>query len=417
MIIVHSYGLPEDSDTLQCYLGLQNTTADVQQRLIIMQTAVERAYEVSEYKDDDSTLKIFLAPEFYFRGLNGAFSFQTEAESEEVQQEGVCNDICQILRGLERIVADERFEHWLFLFGTVIASETLATEESSDEFDYQFYNFAPLYKGYNPTTTTSKEQQQQRIGKNFIVPKRYVSNIDFLTPTRDLTNRSMVMELLDEGDHLDGDTLLNPHLEGIKRYHNDVWVEYKDELTSLGYTMIEYGWFYMDGIAFSVEICLDHLAHRAVSTYMADMVTGGKTLVPSSANDTVEWAGIPKQQAQISLVSSAGMEVTVESISLANGGYIFLQDGVNGNVMPHQSYGDDDCKPNEYEFFGGSQSIQRTAVVTATDVTFEYDMNMDFENYDLYTEGEKWKDKLKGVFSAVVYKPHLTVYDAVNIPL
>ena len=52
-------------------------------------------------------------------------------------------------------------------------------------------------------------------------------------------------------------------------------------------------------------------------------------------------------------------------------------------------------------------------------MTFEYDMNMNFENYDLYTieGGENWKDKLKGVFSTVVYKPHLTVYDAVNIPL
>src|SRR5210317_2156711 len=116
MDTVHSYGQPEDSDTLQCYLGLQNTTADVHQRLSIMQTAVERAYEVSKYKDDDTTLKIFIAPEFYFRGLNGAFSFQTE-ESEG--EEGVCNDICQILRGLEDVVADERFEHWLFLFGTV----------------------------------------------------------------------------------------------------------------------------------------------------------------------------------------------------------------------------------------------------------------------------------------------------------
>lgn len=120
---------------------------------------------------------------------------------------------------------------------------------------------------------------------------------------------------------------------------------------------------------------------------------------------------------------------------------------MEGNVNPHQTYGEDDCRPNEYEFFGGSQCIKRTAVVSgkqivsycyicyfsylcalttchyslATDVTFEYEMNLNFINYDLYPEnnGEdvQWKDILKGVFSTAVYKPKLTVYDPVNIAL
>lgn len=401
---LHSYGLPEDSDALQCYLGLEDTNEDVERRLSIMQNAVDRAYDVSN--KDDSILKIFIAPEFYFRGLNGAYDFVSE---EEEEKEGECSDVCQILKGLEDIVADERFENWMFLFGTVIASETLATDET--DFDYQFYNFAPLYKGFDPATT-------KRIGKNFIVPKRYVSNIDFLTPVRDLTNRSLVLE---ETDYLDELTVMNPHANGIKKYHNDMWTKYKSELTTLGYNMIEYGWLYMDGISFSVEICLDHLTHRALMTYMADVVTGSKTRIPSSANGSVEWVGIPKHQAQISLVSSAGMDVVVESLALADGGHIFLQDGMEGNVNPHQTYGEDDCRPNEYEFFGGSQCIKRTAVVSATDVTFEYEMNLNFINYDLYPknngEDVQWKDILKGVFSTAVYKPKLTVYDPVNIAL
>lgn len=97
----------------------------------------------------------------------------------------------------------------------------------------------------------------------------------------------------------------------------------------------------VDGISFSIEICLDHLAHRALSTYMADVVTGSKTRIPSSANDSVEWVGIPKHQAQISLVSSSGMEVQVPSLALANGGHVFLQDGVGGGVEPHTTYGED----------------------------------------------------------------------------
>eukprot|EP00581_Thalassiosira_minuscula_P017119 CAMPEP_0183721290 /NCGR_PEP_ID=MMETSP0737-20130205/13610_1 /TAXON_ID=385413 /ORGANISM="Thalassiosira miniscula, Strain CCMP1093" /LENGTH=540 /DNA_ID=CAMNT_0025951275 /DNA_START=326 /DNA_END=1948 /DNA_ORIENTATION=+ len=401
---LHSYGQPEDSETLQCYLGLENTAMDVQRRLDIMTDAVNRAYDISS--KDESTLKIFLAPEFYFRGLDGAFEFSTEEAEDKA---GECSDICHILKGLENIAAHKRFENWLFLFGTVIASEALPRE---DTFDYQFYNFAPLYKGFDPATS-------QRIGKNFIVPKRYVSNIDFLTPLRHLTNKTMTMELLDEENHTLYKTLMNPHASGQKRYGNNIWNRYKDELTILGYNMIEYGWFFMDGISFSVEICLDHLVHRALMTYMADVVTGSKTRIPSSANDSVEWVGIPKHQAQISLVSSAGMDVTVASLALANGGHIFLQDGMEGNVPPHKTYGEDDCQPNEYEFFGGSQCVKRTAVISATDVTFGYEMNMEYKDYDLYPEngGKKWKDVISGLFSSTAYRPKLTVYDPVNITL
>lgn len=241
----------------------------------------------------------------------------------------------------------------MFLFGTVIASEALPLE---DTFDYQFYNFAPLYKGFDPASSKG-------VGKRFLVPKRYVSNIDFLTPMRDLLNSTDAMELLDEKDNL-ALTLDNPHASGRKKYDSAIWTSYKDELATLGYTMIEYGWLFLDGVSFSVEICLDHLIHRALQTYLADVVTGSKVRIPSSANDSIEWVGIPKQQAQVSLVSSAGMDVTVESLALADGGHIFLQDGMDGDVEPHTTYGEDECRPNTNEFFGGSQSVRRNAVVS-----------------------------------------------------
>ena len=66
----------------------------------------------------------------------------------------------------------------------------------------------------------------------------------------------MVMELLcDYEENLD-EVVMNP--ERFSRYGYDKGAEYKGELSSYGYHMIEYGWFFMDGISFSVEICLDH---------------------------------------------------------------------------------------------------------------------------------------------------------------
>ena len=306
---------------------MEDSADDVRRRMAIMRDAVDQAYDSSD--KDPSVLKIFIAPEFYWRGLNGAYELLPDFAEDT---HGGCSDICHILKSLEEVTADERFEDWIFLFGTVIASETLPTE---DQFDYQFYNFAPLYKGYDPA------KSPHPAGKRFLVPKRYVSNLDFLTPVRHLTNETLAVELLDEEDLNSQATLMNPRSIGHNRYDNEMWSQYKEELADLGYTMIEYGWFMMDGISFSVEICLDHLVHRALMTYMADVVTGGKTLIPSSADDKVEWVSIPKHQAQISLVSSAGMDVVVASLALADGGVIFLQDGLDGNVQARSAFGED----------------------------------------------------------------------------
>ena len=311
-------------------MGLEDSADDVSRRLGIMIDAVNQAYESSS--KDPSVLKIFIAPEFYWRGLNGAYELPSDFAEDTL---GGCSDICHILKSLEEVVADKRFVDWIFLFGTVIASKTLPTE---DQFDYQFYNFAPLYKGYDPA------KSPHPAGKRFLVPKRYVSNLDFLTPARHLTNGTVAVELQDVEDPNSQATLMNPGNMGHNRYDSEMWSHYKEELTDQDYTMIEHGWFIMDGISFSVEICLDHLVHRALMTYMADIVTGGKTLIPSSADNKVEWVSIPKHQAQISLVSSAGMDVMVASLALANGGVIFLQDGLDGDVQTRSAFGEDQVR-------------------------------------------------------------------------
>lgn len=123
-INLNDYGVSEDDNPkLQCYLGLDETSLDVERRLNIMSNAVNRAYDVSDQSDD--TLKVFMAPEFYFRGKNGAYEFINEEENQFIdEEEGKCSAICQILRGLENMVAQKRFDNWLFLFGTVIGSES-----------------------------------------------------------------------------------------------------------------------------------------------------------------------------------------------------------------------------------------------------------------------------------------------------
>lgn len=217
-----SYGqvVGEIAPELQCYIGLQDPMLDVRRRVEIMADAVEKAYELSA-NDDAGTLKIFLAPEFFWRGLKGAYFFR---EDEQPEDPSICGPICQILMGLEGIAAQKRFEDWIFLFGTIIASDILPND---DPFDYEFYNFAPLYKGYDPDKMGFE-------GKRFLLPKRYVSSSDFLTPQRHL-NSSVFKELLGTKLPQHQTTVYNPHDFDQKRYDNSMWKKYKEELSSLGY--------------------------------------------------------------------------------------------------------------------------------------------------------------------------------------
>lgn len=219
-----SYGqtFMEDAPVIQCYLGNDDAFIDVQQRLSIMQQAIERAHDLAD--DSPDVLKVFIAPEFFWRGIRGAYVMEEEDASDPT----TCGPICKVLKGLETIVADERYENWLFLMGTVIAYETLP---KGSEYDYLFYNFAPIYKGYNPA-------KMNHIGKRFLAPKRYVSSSDFMTPARYL-NATIAKELVARGaltepwQQLDDEIIFNPH-DDRKVYDNDVWENYRDELNGLG---------------------------------------------------------------------------------------------------------------------------------------------------------------------------------------
>ena len=76
---VCEYAAGKSGAALQCYVGKSNLTEDIAGRLKIMEMAVERAYEVSD--DSEDVLKVFNAPEFYWRGPDGAYALSSVYES------------------------------------------------------------------------------------------------------------------------------------------------------------------------------------------------------------------------------------------------------------------------------------------------------------------------------------------------
>lgn len=389
----------------QCYMGHSNETQDVMDRMEILKAAVEKAYKVSSRSSE--TLKVFVVPEFFFRGRNGAYVL-TKRNSTALFNDvnGICTGpVCRVLKGLENLVADARFQDWIFLFGTAIVSEELPKE---DTYDFLFYNFGMLYKGYDP-------EKESRHGKRFIVPKRYVSTSDFLTPHRN-KGRNETSEILQTALPQKTDMVLNPSLN-LKRnkYDSRIWHVYKDELVNLGYHMIEYGWLIMDGLTLSIEICLDHDLQSALISYMADASMVQSTLIPStnSSDGRVTYVPIPRHQAQLSIVSSAGMSVNENSMVLANEGSIILQDGLSG-ADSNKSWVFE-CFKHEWQFEGGSEVVQRKTTMTPTEVVFHFHVHQSYVKHSVFSSSknkdEYWKGRLRGVFSNALYEPMITTYE------
>jgi hypothetical protein len=190
-----------------------------------------------------------------------------------------------------------------------------------------------------------------------------------------------------------------------EKYDRHLWYKYKQELEQLDYTMIEYGWFMMDGITFTVEICLDHDMRTALQAFLADTVLPQPTLIPSSHHGVVDYVEIPRQQAQISLVASAGMTVNEVSMCLTDQGSIILQDGLeNGEPDMVWTY---ECFNYQWEFLGGSEVIRRNATMTPTEIVFHYDIHRQYQRVMLYNDSQNgdWRTNLCGVFSGSQYPP------------
>jgi hypothetical protein len=98
-------GTKDDGSGNQKYLGDSDDDTDIATRCDIMKEAIRIAYSQSEIDADTDVLKVFMAPEFYFRGAKGSYPVEKIS--------GIVDSLREMTDRFE--VAD-----WLFVFGTAI---------------------------------------------------------------------------------------------------------------------------------------------------------------------------------------------------------------------------------------------------------------------------------------------------------
>jgi hypothetical protein len=234
--------------------------------------------------EDRATLKIFMAPEFFFRGPYGAY-----------------RDIAwsaKILSMLRTETSKPQYGDWLFVHGTALFSTDKEEKRNGVwvKVGNLLENYALVQKG-GPKTSEHHD---------LIVAKEFPSHVDFKHPsitnhewfdpaqTRAKVGGRETRNIMPEGGRADPihganpSTVLNANTQKVSEL--------------VGGTI-----FTMDGILFGLEVCRDHLIGRLAHSHESGKV-------------------------QIQLVPSCGASIAASSISCINDGIVFNVDGDPGSA-------------------------------------------------------------------------------------
>lgn len=275
----------------QKYHANTDAVKDMTMRCQLMDEAVQAAADACN-KDADC-LKIFVAPEFYFRGERGGYEL---------------NQITDILvPALQGMVSEKKSQHWLFVFGSMIGYSEIdkAMTTKRDGKIVPVVRKAPIltetHEVYNLVLTQTGGSTG--IDGSRIVMKEVKSDIDFLSR---LEKRAGI-EIY---DRTPGTKLLHEdvrHLGAGKRYKDTSWFDpnrgHGKELSARMDSGL--GIFAHGGIMVGVEVCLDHAMSRLRRS-------------PPAAG---------QQKIRLQIITSAGMRIKPGSVVAKLGGFAFNCDG------------------------------------------------------------------------------------------
>jgi hypothetical protein len=246
-----------------------------------------------------TTLKIFMAPEFLYRGAGGAYlhdlvnGWPTAAPGELGLTDPYKGKWGGLFGELQAVAANPDYENWLFVFGTAISASFPTAKTDGGK-----YILDPSKPGEIYNTALVQRGGAGHTANNFASRKHYISPIDFLNwyTSNGIQHVNGSILPLDPKSMIPADVMGEP--EGGAVFTISGVNDSTGKPINLG-----------------IEVCLDH--------------------AESGGNSTNKWGRIrtANQYVKIQLVPSAGMSLEPASIRLEAGGYAFNCDGL-GNVNP-----------------------------------------------------------------------------------
>lgn len=306
------------------YLGDEDDIQDIGSRLEIVNTVIKQALANDKINMSDTVLKVFTFPEFFWRGIKGAY-YYPEKDSDKMYDQ-----ICKVLSGiLNDIGSKYDLSDWLFLFGSILTTNdiTNCTTENDLTLSRVGDDFLSVYNILDPVPDSDKKLHVSRLMK--IIDKKITAE-----NSTDEKLSNLLSDILDMSDLLAEKEVYNRCFIYYSGQQYSIQKENKskedfilnnpsetaDEVeyylqTMVGYPSINsdnnpvktlpYSTFNCGNLNIGVEICLDHSRKRLLG-YVSD-----NKISPLD----------------VQIIISCGMQLKKDSAATKEGGVLFNCDG------------------------------------------------------------------------------------------
>jgi hypothetical protein len=248
------------------YKGDPDPAKDAAARVRLFEKAVVSAHGDSAWDKNKNTLKIFMAPEFYFRGTRGAYPIENQSV---------------VISRLKNILKDPMFESWLFICGSVIVRWVGDSESTRSS------GTATLVQNIVPVIRGGVDEEPR------VVIKEHMSGIDFIEDGEKIRRTDFSTSDVEHPASGKPGWLWSSSGTGAG----------KEQQGNIRYSGL--GIFDEYDLTFGVEVCLDHKEKRLRKSP----------------------PGKDQAFVQIQLIPSAGMSIRNDAVVAVKDGVVMNCDG------------------------------------------------------------------------------------------
>ena len=152
---------------------------DIQARIEFTKNAIQQASKLAD--PSPNTLKVFMAPEFLYRGAGGAYLHDLlngwTGNTPFALQAPFNQNWPGLFGGLKQSVANDTYNNWVFVFGTAISAAFPTAQQPDGKW---YINTSQLVNTEVYNTALIQVGGSANTGVNYASRKHYISGIDFL---------------------------------------------------------------------------------------------------------------------------------------------------------------------------------------------------------------------------------------------
>ncbi|QZT37449.1 hypothetical protein K5X82_00810 [Halosquirtibacter xylanolyticus] len=110
------------------YLGDKEDANDIQTRLDVVRSVLLQLLEAKEIDHTNTTLKIFALPEFFWRGIKGAYHYDVKKEDRIYQK-----ITSELINMVDQLKQKYNLDDWLFLFGSILTTHDITDSVTKED--------------------------------------------------------------------------------------------------------------------------------------------------------------------------------------------------------------------------------------------------------------------------------------------